>query len=92
MAHRDVRKLILRYGLDSTVFRPTLGALLRALETNPKQFPKKRGKLDFVRAAEVRFRGGVWRAVFYLDESARIVFVQALGPHDIAYADAKRRL
>jgi mRNA-degrading endonuclease RelE of RelBE toxin-antitoxin system len=66
--------------------------LLRALETNPKQFPKKHGKLGTVRAADVRFRDGVvWRAVFSLDEATRTVLVQALGPHDTAYADAERR-
>lgn len=83
---------IAQYGLGSNIFRPTLAVVFRALETNPKQFPKKRGKLGGVRAAELRFRDGVvWRAVFSLDEVTRTVLVQALGPHDTAYADAARR-
>jgi hypothetical protein len=62
------------------------------LASNPKQFPKKSGKLATMRAAEIRFADGVvWRAVFELSESERVVRVLALGPHDEAYEAAQRR-
>lgn len=80
-------------GLDSRAFRPPLRWLYRALQQNPKQFIKKKGALAHVRAANIRFADGVeWRAVFGLDEQRRTVHLVALGPHDVAYAQGKRRL
>jgi hypothetical protein len=67
--------------------------LFAELETNPKQFPKKKGKLKDARAADVSFADGVtWRAVFTLVEDTRIVKVLSLAPHDVAYDEAKGRL
>jgi hypothetical protein len=41
----------------------------------------------------VRFADGVeWRAVYTLDEAQRHVLILSLGPHDEAYADARRRI
>lgn len=66
---------------------------MHALATNPKQFAKKHGKLAGCRAVDMTFAGSVaWRAVFVIDEPARLVNVLALGPHDSAYAEAIRRL
>lgn len=91
-AHHDVRKLLVKYGRRSDVFRPTLEALFESLETNPKQYPKKRGDLKGRRAAPITFADDVvWRAVFDLDESSRAVRILSLGPHDQAYDEAKRR-
>jgi hypothetical protein len=60
---------------------------------NPKQYPKKSGKLKTARAAEIIYADGiVWRAVFTLNEKARTARVISLGPHDEAYADAERRI
>jgi len=62
------------------------------LRHDPKQYPKKSGPLQNVRAARVRFRGReAWRAVFIVHEKARLVNVLSLGPHDRAYDDAVRR-
>lgn len=67
-------------------FRPTIGELVQALSTNPKQFPKKHGALRDCRAAPLRFNDGVvWRALFEVYESERLVLVVSLGPHDHAY-------
>jgi hypothetical protein len=67
--------------------------LFEKLRENPKQYPKKQGRLGGVRAADVTFADGVvWRAVFAIDEAARRVTVAALAPHDRAYKDAERRL
>ena len=92
--HNQVAKTIaLHGGVDSPTFRPSIGQLVRDLQTNPKQFPKKSGKLKTARAAPVSFADGiVWRAVYTLDEAARSVRVIALGPHDDAYADASKRI
>jgi hypothetical protein len=90
--HREVAKLIAKHGEDSVEFRPTLSELLRALETNPKQFKKKRGALRNARAANISYADGItWRAVFTLDENARGVRVLSLSPHDAAYDEAERR-
>jgi hypothetical protein len=78
--------------LTDPAFRPTLAALVAALKIDPKRFPKKHGRLKAVRAASLTFRGAAWRAVFTLDEDARIVMVWALGPHDRAYEEAVRRI
>jgi len=91
--HREVAKIVAQHGVDSELFRPTIGELITALENHPKKFEKKRGKLKDTRAAEVQFSDGVaWRAVFLIDEDRRAVRVLALGPHDAAYADAQRRI
>jgi mRNA-degrading endonuclease RelE of RelBE toxin-antitoxin system len=90
--HREVAKLVAKHDENSAAFRPTLRELLRELETNPKQFPKKRGALQHARAADVTYVDGItWRAVFTLDDDARAVRVLSLGPHDAAYDEAKRR-
>lgn len=79
--------------MDSQTFRPTIGELVRELKVNPKQFPKKTGKLKTARAAPVKFADGIeWRAVFTLNEDARIVRVIALDPHDTAYGTAINRI
>jgi mRNA-degrading endonuclease RelE of RelBE toxin-antitoxin system len=89
--HREVGKDVACYGLCDPSFSPTLGELISALEANPKQFPKKSGKLKTARAAELKFKGVTYRAVFVLDESARVVSVLALDPHDAAYKSAIAR-
>jgi mRNA-degrading endonuclease RelE of RelBE toxin-antitoxin system len=82
-----------KFGLANPTFRPTLAHLVAELKRDPKQFPKKSGKLANARAASLRYRGREsWRAVFRLDEANRTVFVMSLGPHDDAYADAERRM
>jgi mRNA-degrading endonuclease RelE of RelBE toxin-antitoxin system len=81
------------FGLANPAFRPTLAHLVAELQRDPKQFPKKSGKLANARAASLRYRGREsWRAVFRLDEAKRVVFVMSLGPHDAAYAAAERRM
>ena len=92
--HNQVAKtIVLHGGIDSPTFRPSIGQLVSDLQTNPKQFPKKSGKLKTARAAPLKFADGiVWRAVFILDENAHIVRVIALGTHDDAYADASKRM
>ena len=90
--HPQVLRDIAEYGLQNRDFRPTLSALNIELRRNPKQFPKKSGRLKSVRAAPLRYRGRQsWRAVFVLDERAREVLVLSLGPHDHAYEVAVRR-
>lgn len=79
------------YGLENPDFSPTLTELIEKLETNPKQFPKKRGKLRHARAAGLKFRAVSFRAVFVLDEEARTVSVLSLDKHDVAYAKAEHR-
>ncbi|HEX3671229.1 MAG TPA: hypothetical protein VHT92_05935 [Candidatus Cybelea sp.] len=64
---------------------------MEALEENPKQFQKKKGRLRNARAADLAFQGVTHRAVFTLDEKAREVFVLALDPHDVAYQAATKR-
>ena len=86
-------KVVAQFGVDNGTFRPTIGELIAELETNPKQFPKKKGALKDVRAAEVTFADGItWRAVFTLDEHAGVVSMLSLAPHDVAYKEAKRRV
>jgi mRNA-degrading endonuclease RelE of RelBE toxin-antitoxin system len=75
------------------VFRPLIGALIEELKRDPKRHPKKRGELQGVRSAPLRFADGItWRAVYTVDEESRTVMIVSLGPHDLAYAEAKRRL
>ena len=91
--HREVEKRIAQFASDVHIFRPSIGELIDALETNPKQFPKKHGPLHDARAAEPKFADGVtWRAVFRLDEETRSVFWLSLDPHDAAYKSASNRV
>lgn len=90
--HRDVGKDVAGYGLCDPSFSPTLGELIAALEANPKQFSKKQGKLHDARAADLKFKNVTYRAVFTLDEAARLVFVLSLDPHDVAYTKATKRV
>lgn len=81
--HREPAKVVALYDPMDSVFRPTVGAIIEALATDPKQFKKKHGKLDGCRAADATFRDGVvWRAVFEIDEATRTVRVLAFGPHE----------
>jgi hypothetical protein len=78
--------------LTDPSFSPTLEELLGLLEQNPKQFPKKKGKLKGARAASLKFKKVSFRAVFVLDEASRQVLVLSLDPHDVAYQRATKRL
>jgi len=89
--HREPGKDVANYGLCDPAFSPTLGELISALEANPKQFPKKNGPLKECRAAPLKFKGNSFRAVFILNETARIVFILAIDSHDDAYDKAIRR-
>jgi mRNA-degrading endonuclease RelE of RelBE toxin-antitoxin system len=81
-----------RWGLANEDFRPTLEELLTELEINPYQFPVKRhGKLDGARAADIAYRGDVWRVVFDVDDDYREVVILAIAEHDEAYRLADRR-
>lgn len=91
--HRAVEKIVAKYGVDSDVFRPKIEDLIDALGADPKQFPKKKGRLRDARAADVRFADGItWRAVFVVDENTMTVKMLSLAPHDVAYAEAERRV
>lgn len=90
--HREVGKDIAGYGLCDRRFTPTIRELVDALKANPKQFPKKQGALKSARAADLKFENVTFRAVFILDEAARLVFVLSLDPHDEAYGKAERRI
>ncbi|MBC5809376.1 MAG: type II toxin-antitoxin system RelE/ParE family toxin [Candidatus Eremiobacteraeota bacterium] len=92
--HPDVAKTITAHsGAEANVFRPSIGKLIDNLAINPKQYPKKQGKLKTARAAPLHYSDGVtWRAVYIVDDAARTVFVIALGPHDTAYQQAVRRI
>jgi hypothetical protein len=90
--HREVGKDVAGYGLCEPSFSPTLGELISALEANPKQFPKKQGKLKSARAAHLKFKNTMYCAVFILDEAARVVLVLSLDPHDEAYLKATHRI
>jgi hypothetical protein len=90
--HRDVAKDVTDYGLSNTDFTPTLAELVASLEHDPKKFPKKKGKLKDARAADLKYRAVTFRAVFVLNEAARVVRVLSLDPHDAAYEKATRRV
>jgi mRNA-degrading endonuclease RelE of RelBE toxin-antitoxin system len=80
-----------RWGLDNTDFLPTLEEIFSDLETNPYQFPVKHDKLAGARAAEIHYRGDVWRIVFDVDDDFREVRILAIGEHDASYRAAERR-
>ncbi len=90
--HREVGRDIADYGLTCPDFVPTLKALVEALETNPKQFPKKQGRLKNARAASLKYGPVTYRAVFTLDEKTHVVKWLSLDPHDKAYAKAEKRI
>lgn len=64
--HREVAKTVAKHGgEEAPAFTPTIRGLKDALANDPKQFPKKQGKLKEARATHVRFGAGVeWVAVF----------------------------
>jgi mRNA-degrading endonuclease RelE of RelBE toxin-antitoxin system len=93
--HPKVAKQITGYigGAASPLFRPTIGSIIAALKTDPKQYPKKKGPLKDARAADLRYNDGVtYRAVFTIDEAEHAVDVLALDQHDKAYQVAKNRV
>jgi mRNA-degrading endonuclease RelE of RelBE toxin-antitoxin system len=87
-AGREIRGL----SLEDPNFTPTLLKIVEALQCDPLQFPKKRGKLKSARAAALRFYGVSWRLVFIVGTKERRVRVLAIGPHDVAYERAERRI
>jgi mRNA-degrading endonuclease RelE of RelBE toxin-antitoxin system len=87
-AARDIRA----YGLDDARFRPTLRELVEELKRNPLHFPTKRGNLKNARAANLSFQGSSWRLVFVVSVVEHRVRILAVGPHDVAYDRAARRI
>jgi mRNA-degrading endonuclease RelE of RelBE toxin-antitoxin system len=92
--HPQVAKIVAEHGgVGADVFRPSIGELIDELEIDPKRHPKKHGRLKSARAARLRYSDSVtWRAVYTIDEVARVVLIIGLGPHDRAYDDAERRI
>jgi mRNA-degrading endonuclease RelE of RelBE toxin-antitoxin system len=92
--HPQVAKTIAAHGgVTSGLFRPSIGDLISELEIDPKRYPKKQGKLKSARAAPLRYSKAVtWRAVYTVDDVARVVLMIALGPHDQAYHEAEHRI
>jgi mRNA-degrading endonuclease RelE of RelBE toxin-antitoxin system len=87
-AAREIRG----YRLDDPRFRPTLRELVDALKRNPLQYPKKHGKLKHARAVSLKYGETSWRIVFTVSETEHLVHVLSVGPHDIAYERAERRV
>ncbi|HTV74789.1 MAG TPA: hypothetical protein VME66_13920 [Candidatus Acidoferrales bacterium] len=87
-----VARTIARFGIANADFNPTIAELILELEREPKQFPKKTGKLSAMRAASLRYHTTAWRLVFVLDERQKLVIVIAFDRHDEAYRDAARRV
>jgi hypothetical protein len=73
-------------------FMDLWNGLLGQLETNPKQFSKKHGKLKSARAAPLQYGGAAYRVLFTLDEGQRELRILACDLHDRAYAKATRRI
>jgi hypothetical protein len=80
-----VAKVVARCGIDGEAFRPKIGELITQLETNPKQYPKKKGPINGVIFSD----GITWRMTFTLDEDARLAFpshptyAARAAPHDL---------
>jgi|GEM_PF-4622930 len=89
--HPEVAKVAVKNGWHNPDFSPTLREIRTSLETNPKQFPTKKGKLKAARAARLRYRGEQWRAIFVLDEMARVARWVGLGKRADVYAKTERR-
>jgi hypothetical protein len=52
--HPKVAKFIVAHGdIASNAFRPSICDLIEALEVDPKQYPRKKGKLQAFRAASL---------------------------------------
>lgn len=90
--HPEVAKDVTDYGLTCPDFTPTLRELITELESNPKQFPKKDGKLRMARAAKLRYRNVPYRAVFVINEDSRTVRIVCLEPRATVYKKAERRI
>jgi mRNA-degrading endonuclease RelE of RelBE toxin-antitoxin system len=71
-------------------FCPTIEEVIAELKRDPKQFPKKHGRLEGIRAAPLRYRNAPWRIPYLIDEEQRIVTVITIDKHDAAYRAAGR--
>ena len=89
--HKEAGKDITDYSFSCTQFKAQWDSILLELETNPKQFPKKGGKIKHCRAASLKYGNVVLRAPFTLDEKQHRVKVLCVEPHDQAYKTAARR-
>jgi mRNA-degrading endonuclease RelE of RelBE toxin-antitoxin system len=76
--------------MENLDFNPLLADVIVELETDPKQFEKKHGRLEGIRAAPLRFRNAPWRIPFVLDEERHVVTVITIDKHDAAYRAAGR--
>lgn len=93
MHPRVTKRIASHGGFQSPLFRPPFADLIAELERDPKQHPKKAGELRGVRAARLTLaNGNAWRVVYIVDEGTRTVDIISAGPHDVAYAEAMRRL
>ncbi len=90
--HARVAKTIQRYGLENDDFNPTVLQMIEDLESDPKRFAKKSGDLAEARSYRLSYRSSAWRAVFVVDDVARVVKIIALDRHDEAYRQASRRI
>jgi mRNA-degrading endonuclease RelE of RelBE toxin-antitoxin system len=61
------------------------------LELNPHLGHTLKGSLRGVRSLEFTMKGGVFRALYVIDEPNRVVIVFLVGPHENIYKKAERR-
>lgn len=79
--------------LSSSAARTTRirSAVAKALQS-PYLTEKKRGRLKGCRAIEFTIGGVTYRGVYEIDETRRVLYFLAVGPHDVAYERAERRI
>jgi len=90
--HPAVARALSEYRRKNADFRPPINTMLEDLRSDPKAIGKKKaGRLSWARAYTLRYRGDLWRAVYEVLETERVVKIWSFAQHDDAYNDAMRR-
>jgi mRNA-degrading endonuclease RelE of RelBE toxin-antitoxin system len=65
-------------------------AAVEALAQNPEIGERKKGDLAALRVFKFRSAGQLFLLGYTLDEGVRLVYLEAVGPHENFYRDLKR--
>ena len=69
---------------------PDVDAAVEQIAQNPEIGERKKGDLAALRVFKFRSGGQLYLLGYTLDDSVRLVYLEAVGPHENFYRDLKR--
>lgn len=87
---RQTRRFARQYKRLHDNVAADVDAAVEAVATTPTLGEKKKGDLAELRVFKFRSQGQLYLLGYTLDDQVRLVYLEAIGPHENFYRDLKR--